>query len=61
MLDGFDVQKGAILFVIFKHLNLAFMLRMIDNKEVHRIIWQQQDTKKMFKKINIDRADIMWL
>lgn len=39
MCDGFQMQQGEVLLSEFEQLHLAFVLRVIDNKEVYCIVW----------------------
>lgn len=38
MFYGFQVNEGEVVLHILEHLNLAFVVRMIDNEQVNRVI-----------------------
>lgn len=42
MFDGFQMHQGVVILNKSKQLYLAFVMRMIDNKQVYCIIWWEQ-------------------
>lgn len=39
MFDGFQMHQGEVVLNKFEQLYLAFVLWMIDNKQVYCVIW----------------------
>ena len=52
MLDGFHMHNGVLLFNEPEDLHLAFMLRVVDNKYVYRVIWKVNEKLGLHKNLD---------